>query len=52
MRRILKLDTRGIGATRAIVQDMANDLCAARGKEPVSKNWVDRFKTRTNAIKL
>jgi hypothetical protein len=52
VRRIHELDTRGIGATRAMVQDMANNLCATRGKESVGKNWVDRFKTRTNAIKL
>jgi hypothetical protein len=52
VRRILKLDTRGIGATRAMVQDMANNLRAARGKEPVGKNWVDRFKTRTDKIQL
>ena len=50
--RILELDSRGIGATRALVQDMANNLRAARGEGPVGKNWVDRFKTRTPEIKL
>jgi hypothetical protein len=50
--RILELDARGIGATRAMVQEMANDLLAARGGGPVGKNWVDRFKTRTDEIKL
>jgi RecB family endonuclease NucS len=34
------------------VQDMANDLLAERGGEPVGKHWVDNFKTRTLEIKL
>ena len=34
---ILDLDARGIGATRAMVEEMANDLLAARGKGPVGK---------------
>jgi hypothetical protein len=34
------------------VQDMANDLLAERGGEPIGKHWVDRFKTRTPEIKL
>jgi hypothetical protein len=50
--RILELDARGIGATRAMVEGMANDLLAARGEGPVGKHWVDRFKTRTKEIKL
>jgi hypothetical protein len=37
VQRILDLDQRGIGATRAMVQDMANDLLAERGGEPVGK---------------
>jgi hypothetical protein len=52
VQRILNLDQRGIGATRDMVQDMANDLLAERGGEPVGKHWVDRFKTRTPEIKL
>ena len=36
--RILKLDARGIGAIRTIVQEIANNLLAARGRGPVSKN--------------
>ena len=36
--RILKLDTQGIGATRTIVEEMANDLLAARSKGPVGKH--------------
>lgn len=52
MRRILELDTRGIGATRTMVHEMANDLRAARRKEPVGKCWVDRFTKRTPEIKL
>jgi hypothetical protein len=52
VRRILNLDQRGIGATRAMVQDMANDLLTERGGKPVGKHWVDNFKTRTPEIKL
>ena len=52
VRRILELDASGIGATRTMVEEMANDLRAARGKGPVGKNWVDRFKVRTPEIKL
>ncbi len=50
--RILELDERGIGPTRTIVEEMANDLLAARGEGPVGKNWVDRFRTRTKEVKL
>src|SRR5689334_23614220 len=50
--RILDLDARGIGATRAMVEEMANDLLAARGEGPVGKHWVDRFRTRTKEVKL
>ena len=42
--RILELEARGIGATRVMVQEMANDLLAARGEGPVGKCWVDRFR--------
>jgi hypothetical protein len=34
------------------VQDIANNLLAERGGEPVGKHWVDNFKTRTPEIKL
>jgi hypothetical protein len=34
--RILELDARGIGATRTMVAEIANDLLAARCKGPVS----------------
>lgn len=52
VRRILELDAQGVGATRTMVQEMANDLRAARGKGPVGKCWVDRFTKRTDNIKL
>ena len=52
VQRILKLDAQGVGATRTMVQEMANDLRAARGKGPVGKCWVDRFTKRTDNIKL
>ena len=52
VQHILSLGQREIGATRDIVQDMANDLLAERGGKPVGKHWVDRFKTRTPEIKL
>ena len=50
--RILDLDARGIGATRTMVEEMANDLLAARGEGPVGRCWVDRFRTRTEEVKL
>ena len=50
--RILDLDARGIGATRTMVEETANDLLAARGRGPVGKKWVDRFNARTEEIKL
>jgi len=50
--RILELDAHGKGPTKTIVQDMANDLLAARGKGPVDKQWVSRSNTRTKEIKL
>jgi hypothetical protein len=46
--RILELDARGIGATRTMVEEMANDLRAARGEGPVGRHWVDS----TQEIKL
>jgi predicted XRE-type DNA-binding protein len=52
VQRILNLNQRGIGATRAIVQDIANNLLAKHGGEPVGKHWVDNFKTCTPEIKL
>jgi hypothetical protein len=52
VQRILDLNQRGIGATRAMMQDIANNLLAERSGEPVGKHWVDNFKTRTPEIKL
>ena len=52
MQRILELDQRGIGATRDMVRDMANDLLAERDGGTVGKHWVDNFKKRTPEIKL
>jgi hypothetical protein len=52
VRRILELDTRGVPATKAMVRDMANDLLAEHGGEPVGKHWVDNFKTRMPEVKL
>lgn len=52
VRYTLDLDTRGIGATRAMVRDMASDLLAERGEQPVSKHWVDNFAKRTPKLKL
>jgi uncharacterized protein YoaH (UPF0181 family) len=34
--RILKLDAQGISATRTIVPEIANNMLAARCKEPIS----------------
>jgi hypothetical protein len=52
IRRIIKLDSRGTPTIKAIVRDIANNLLIERGGKPVSKHWVDNFKTRTPEIKL
>ncbi|KAF1929906.1 uncharacterized protein M421DRAFT_3684 [Didymella exigua CBS 183.55] len=36
--RILELDEQGIGPTRTMVEEMANNLLTARGEGPVGKN--------------
>ena len=36
--RILELDKQGIGATRTIVEEIANNLLAARSEGPISKH--------------
>ena len=36
--RILELDKQGIGATRTMVEEMANNLRAARKEGPVGKH--------------
>ena len=49
---ILDLDSRGIGATRAMVRDIASNLLAERGEQPVGQHWVNNFNKRTPEIKL
>lgn len=49
---IIDLDSRGIGATRTMVQDMANNLLAERGERPVGKHWVGNFNKRSPEINL
>ena len=49
---ILNLSLQGIGATRTMIEDMANDLLAERGEKPVGKHWVGNFNDRTPEIKL
>jgi hypothetical protein len=38
VRRILDLNQQGIGITRAIVQDIANNLLTKRSRKPISKH--------------
>jgi hypothetical protein len=52
IQRILELDIRGIGATRLMVREMADQLRAARGEGPVGKHWADRFNQRVDSSKL
>jgi hypothetical protein len=52
VRWIFELDQRGIGATKDMVRDMANDLLAERDGGTVGKHWVDNLKKRTPEIKL
>jgi hypothetical protein len=41
--RITELETQGIGATRTMVAEMADDMLAARGEGSVGKHGVNRF---------
>ena len=49
---ILDLDSRGFSPLLLEVADMANKLLAARGGEPVGKNWAERLVARTPALKM
>lgn len=49
---LIELDERGFGATRQLVEEMANSILAENDKPPVGKNWVYRFIQRTPALKM
>jgi hypothetical protein len=51
-RALIELDERGFGATRALVEEMANTILANDDKPPIGKNWVYRFIKRTPALKM
>lgn len=52
IRYILDLDSRGFSPLLAEVADMADKLLAARGGEPVGKNWAKNFVARTPSLKM
>jgi hypothetical protein len=49
---ILDLDARGFAPRLSEVADMADKLLTARGKEPVGKNWTERFISRSDELKM
>jgi hypothetical protein len=49
---ILDLDARGFAPRLCEVADMADKLLSTRGKEPVGKNWPERFVTRSDELKM
>nr|POF17747.1 pogo transposable element with znf domain [Quercus suber] len=49
---ILRLDNQGLCPTVAIVKQMADSICTARGSQPVGKNWTTNFVRRTPALKI
>ena len=51
IQHILDLDSRGFLPRLAAVEDMANKLLTARGKDKVGKNWASNFVRRTPELK-
>jgi hypothetical protein len=49
---ILDLDARGFAPRLSEVADMADKLLTARGKEPVGKNWTERFISRSDELNM
>lgn len=47
VRHVLDLATRGFPPTKVMVRDMANQLLAERGRDPIGKRWADNFLKRT-----
>ena len=52
VQHILDLDSRGFAPRLCEVGDMADKLMAAKGGQPVGKNWPARFVTRTSKLKM
>ena len=47
VKNILKLDAQGLSPTIAMVKEMADSICKARGAPPVGVNWPNTFIKRT-----
>ena len=48
---IKKLDSQGFAPTMRSVEDMANQLLAARGEKPVGLRWASNFVQRKGGLK-
>jgi hypothetical protein len=52
VKNILKLDAQGLSPTIAIVKEMAESICKARGAPPVRVNWPNTFIKRTLRLQV
>ena len=46
---ILQLDSQGLSPTVALITDLANTICKAKGKSIIGKNWATTFVQRSPA---
>ena len=52
VKNILKLDAQGLSPTIAIVKEMADSICKAKGAPPVGVNWPNTFIKRTPRLQV
>ena len=52
VKNVLKLDAQGLSPTIAIVKEMADSICKARGASPVRVNWPNTFINRTPRLQV
>ena len=51
IKTVLQLDNQGLSPTVAIVKEMADSICSARGAPPVGIRWPSMFISRTPQLK-
>ena len=49
---ILQLDSQGLSPTVALITDLANTICKAKGKSIIRKNWATTFVQRSPALQI
>jgi hypothetical protein len=52
VKNILKLDAQGLSPTIALVKEMADSICKARGAPPVGVKWPNAFIKRTPRLQV